>query len=100
MGWGQILTLKNDPTCISAQRVFIKFKLYWDGVGSILTLKNDPICSFAQIQILTLIQYVVKIYRSRHKNFNTTSYSQFRNKHGNQLRTKAVCALISDVYMT
>ena len=23
MGWGQILTLKNDPTSISAPRVFI-----------------------------------------------------------------------------
>ena len=33
MGWGQILTLKNDPTYISVSRVFIKYILQWDGVG-------------------------------------------------------------------
>ena len=33
MGWGQILTFRNDP------------KLHWDGVGvKILTLKNEPSC--------------------------------------------------------
>ena len=40
MGWGQILTLKNDPTCNFASLVdFI-------GLGwvQILTLKNDPTC--------------------------------------------------------
>ena len=60
MGWGQILTLKNDPTCNFAPRIVTIYKLYWDGVGSnfnvekwpqtllgwgrgqILTLKNDP----------------------------------------------------------
>ena len=31
MRWGQI---ENDPTCISAPRIFIKYKLHWDGVGS------------------------------------------------------------------
>ena len=35
MEWGQILTLKNDPTCISAPPVFIKYKIHWDGVGSL-----------------------------------------------------------------
>ena len=52
MGWGQILTLKNDPTSISAPRVFIRYKLHWDGVGQILTLKNDPTCSLAPRVVL------------------------------------------------
>ena len=34
MGWGQILTLKNYPTCFSAPRVFIRYKLHWDGLMS------------------------------------------------------------------
>ena len=34
MGWVQILTLKNDPTWLSAPPVFIKYKIHWDGVGS------------------------------------------------------------------
>ena len=33
-GRGQNLTLKNDPTRISALRVVMKFKLHWNGVGS------------------------------------------------------------------
>ena len=43
MGWGQILTLKND-TCNFASRVVTIYKLHWYGVGSRLTLKNDPTC--------------------------------------------------------
>ena len=35
----QILTLKNDPTCISAPPVFIKYKFHWDGVGSVIVEK-------------------------------------------------------------
>ena len=77
--WGQILTLKNDPTCnfaqrlvtifklhwyglgsnflndptcISAPRVFIKYKLNWKGWGQILTLENDPTCSLAPCVII------------------------------------------------
>ena len=34
MGWGQILTLRTDPTCISALRVVMIYKLHWNGVGS------------------------------------------------------------------
>ena len=34
MGWGQILTLKNDPTCNFAPRVVTIYKLHWYGVGS------------------------------------------------------------------
>ena len=34
MGWGLILTLKNDPRCISARHVLIKYILHWDGAGS------------------------------------------------------------------
>ena len=34
MGWGQILTLRNDPMCKSAPRVFKKYKFHGDGVGS------------------------------------------------------------------
>ena len=33
-GGGQILTLKNDPTCSMAPRVIIKYKRPWYGVGS------------------------------------------------------------------
>ena len=33
MGWGQILTLKNDPTCTFAPRVVTIYKDCWDGVG-------------------------------------------------------------------
>ena len=44
MGWGQILTLKNDTTCNFASRVVTIYKLHWYGVGSRLTLKNDPTC--------------------------------------------------------
>ena len=40
MGWGQILTLKIDPTCISAPHVFIKYKLHWNGVGSDFNVEN------------------------------------------------------------
>ena len=39
MGWVEILTLKNDPTCISAPLVFIKYKIHWDGVGSFIVEK-------------------------------------------------------------
>ena len=43
MGWGQILTLKNDPICNFALRVVTIYKLYWElGGGQILTLRNDP----------------------------------------------------------
>ena len=42
MGWGQILTLKNDPTCNFAPCVVKTYKIYWYRVG--LTLKNDPMC--------------------------------------------------------
>ena len=34
MGWVQLLTLQNDPTCISAPPVFIKYKIHWDRMGS------------------------------------------------------------------
>ena len=34
MGWSQISTLKNDPTCNFAPRVVTIYKLHWDGVGS------------------------------------------------------------------
>ena len=34
MGWGQISTLKNDPACNFAPRVVTIYKLHWDGVGS------------------------------------------------------------------
>ena len=45
---GQILTLKNDPSCSMAPRVVMKYILNWDKVGGqILTLKNDPTCYFA-----------------------------------------------------
>ena len=48
MGWGQILTLKNDPMCSMVPRVVIKCKLHWDWVGGqILTLRNDPTCILA-----------------------------------------------------
>ena len=33
LGWGQILTLENDPTCSLATRLLIKYKLHGDGVG-------------------------------------------------------------------
>ena len=33
MGSGQILTLRNDPTCKSAPPVSIKYKLNGDGIG-------------------------------------------------------------------
>ena len=52
MGCGQILTLKNDPTCILAPRIFINYKLHWDGVGQSLTLKNDCTCSLATRVVL------------------------------------------------
>ena len=34
MGCGQILTLKNDPTCNYASRVVTIYKLHWYAVGS------------------------------------------------------------------
>ena len=34
MGWGQISTLKNHPTCNFAPRVVTIYKLHWDGVES------------------------------------------------------------------
>ena len=34
MGWGQILTLKNDPTCNFASRVVTIYKRHWYGMGS------------------------------------------------------------------
>ena len=33
-GRGQMSTLKNDPTCISALGVVMIYKLHWNGVGS------------------------------------------------------------------
>ena len=47
MGWGQILTLKNDPTYNFAPRVVTIYKLHWYAVGQILTLKNDHTCMSA-----------------------------------------------------
>ena len=44
MGWDQILTLKNDPTCNFASLVVTIYKLHWYGWVQILTLKNDPTC--------------------------------------------------------
>ena len=43
MGWGQILTLRNDPSRISALRVVMKYKLHWNWMGS----NYDPTCNFA-----------------------------------------------------
>ena len=51
MGWVQILTLQNDPTCISAPPVFINIKFIGMGWG-LLTLKNDPTCSLASRIVL------------------------------------------------
>ena len=39
MGWVQILTLKNYPTCISAPPVYIKYKIHRDGIGSFIVEK-------------------------------------------------------------
>ena len=40
MGWGHILTLKNDPTCISALGVVMIYKLHWYGVGSNINVER------------------------------------------------------------
>ena len=47
MGWGQILTLKNDPICNFAPRVVTIYQLHWYGWGKILTLTNNPTCILA-----------------------------------------------------
>ena len=49
LGWGrgQNLTLKNDPTCISALGVVMIYKLHWNGMGSNFNVENDPTCNFA-----------------------------------------------------
>ena len=51
MGWVQILTLQNDPTCISAPPVFIKYKIHCDGIG-FFNVENDPTCSLAPRVVL------------------------------------------------
>ena len=42
MGWGQILTLKNDPTCNFASRVVTIYKLNWYGAGSNFNVAKRP----------------------------------------------------------
>ena len=54
MGWGQILTLKNDPTCSLVPRVVLKYKLHRYGVG----FKFQP---------WKMNQYVMTIGRILHK---------------------------------
>ena len=37
---GQNLTLKNDPTCISALGVVMIYKTHWNGMGSNFNVKK------------------------------------------------------------
>ena len=54
IGWGQFLTLKNDPTCSLAAHVVSNINFIWMVWDSNINLENEPISSLAQRVVMNV----------------------------------------------